>query len=147
MTVTRILDMQVGRRDTLLSVRRFPAISLLAVIGFSLIAPVFAAAEPDSDLPACCRRNGHHQCAMMQPGESESGQAGPTLNRVPVRCREYPSSKAILVVPQKGVASRNAAPAIAPVFKQIGFIDRAEAHASFTSSETCPKRGPPSFTP
>ena len=38
--------------------RRVPAILLLAVFSFSLISPALFASETESNLPACCRRDG-----------------------------------------------------------------------------------------
>ncbi|HEY6448950.1 MAG TPA: hypothetical protein VIY53_21025 [Acidobacteriaceae bacterium] len=42
------------------------ALALLLLVGFSfpLIAPLFASAPSEASLPACCRRNGKHHCAM-----------------------------------------------------------------------------------
>jgi hypothetical protein len=54
-------------------VRPFSAILLLAWFGAGLIAPAFAAGG-DSNLPACCRRDGKHHCAMPGP-ESAPGAA------------------------------------------------------------------------
>ena len=41
--------------------RRSTSIVLLALFSYLLIAPLSAS---DSNLPACCRRNGKHHCAM-----------------------------------------------------------------------------------
>jgi hypothetical protein len=59
--------------------RRISAILLLALFSFSLIGFAF---QPDSDsnLPACCRRNGSHHCSLAAHkrssgvGFSASGQ-------------------------------------------------------------------------
>ncbi len=47
--------------------RRLASIALLLLTGLPLIAPLFAwggVADAASWLPACCRRNGAHHCAM-----------------------------------------------------------------------------------
>ena len=43
--------------------RRGVAIALVSLFSCMLIAPLFASGS-DADLPACCRRNGKHHCAM-----------------------------------------------------------------------------------
>lgn len=55
--------------------RRFSAILMLAIFSFSLMSPLFGS-DPNANLPACCRRNGKHHCAMaMGVGASQSGPA------------------------------------------------------------------------
>jgi hypothetical protein len=44
--------------------RRVCASLLLPVFSLPLIAPALASAPDDSQLPACCRRDGKHHCAM-----------------------------------------------------------------------------------
>src|SRR5213082_915167 len=62
--------------------RRLWATLLLAVIGFALIGPALLAASADTNLPACCRRDGKHHCAT--PASSN----GPSIQ--PVRCASFP---------------------------------------------------------
>jgi hypothetical protein len=46
--------------------RRLLAALLLLAFASPLVLPLFAAtADPEASLPACCRRPGHHHCAMM----------------------------------------------------------------------------------
>jgi hypothetical protein len=46
-------------------VRRFLSILLLALFGLPAVAPLFSLqASAASSLPACCRKNGQHHCAM-----------------------------------------------------------------------------------
>ncbi|MFN7921194.1 MAG: hypothetical protein U0Q16_13930 [Bryobacteraceae bacterium] len=62
--------------------------SLLALaIGFPLISPAVFAADPDSKLPACCRKGGKHGCGM------KSGAAGGDSVRA-AACPAYPAAKA-----------------------------------------------------
>jgi hypothetical protein len=45
--------------------RKLIAIALLAVFGLPVASPLFALApKSESNLPACCRRNGKHHCMM-----------------------------------------------------------------------------------
>lgn len=55
--------------------RRFISISLLLLFTLPLVSPLFAAATVDANIPACCRRNGKHHCAMVAFAQSSSGDA------------------------------------------------------------------------
>jgi hypothetical protein len=56
--------------------RRISAIVLLALFSFSLIGPELLSADSDSNLPACCRRDGKHHCAAMS-GSGQTSSTGP----------------------------------------------------------------------
>jgi len=46
--------------------RRLLASALLLAFFSPLIAPVFTASINETELPACCRRNGKHHCMMYR---------------------------------------------------------------------------------
>jgi hypothetical protein len=74
--------------------RRFLAITLFAVLTMPVVLPLVASpADAESLLPACCRRNGKHHCAMMATMERESRELG--FGRQPDLC-PYRSSKLTL---------------------------------------------------
>lgn len=122
--------------------RRTLALLLMALFSFSLISPAVFASDPDSKLPACCRRGGKHHCAMMDAmlaRQSES-PSGPSLQAG--RCPLFPST---LATP--------AGPAVSlPEFFQAIFT-RLRLHAAFlpktetlclsSYSRAGQKRGPP----
>jgi hypothetical protein len=83
--------------------RRILAIALLIAFGFPLVAPAFAAtADPEASLPACCRSNGKHHCAMMHM-MLMAAYSSPSFNAPP--CPFYPAA----AIPQRLVpASINA---------------------------------------
>jgi hypothetical protein len=55
------------------SVRRLLAISLLLLFSFPLVSPLLAlSANPETNLPACCRRDGKHHCQMNMQRSSAS---------------------------------------------------------------------------
>jgi hypothetical protein len=118
--------------------RRACATLLLVWFSFSLIAPLLSA-EDESNLPACCRRGGAHQCGMQHstPGDSSS----PAFRTQPERCPYYPGA---------GVSSLDALNAPAPTRFFADVVRHPSVHAqtealcriSFTRS--CQKRGPPS---
>lgn len=73
--------------------RRTIAISLLMLFSWGLIAPVLA---PDSEanLPACCRRNGKHHCAMRIMAVLDNSQRGFTT--ITDKCPCYPASASVV---------------------------------------------------
>lgn len=52
--------------------RRVLASVLLLLFSLALASPLFAS-DPESNLPACCRRNGKHHCNMRMGGDSGPG--------------------------------------------------------------------------
>jgi hypothetical protein len=79
-------------------VRRLTATLLLALFSISLMSAF--GADPDAKLPACCRRNGKHHCAMAA-GSSASPEPGFKAND---KCPLYPGA----------ALSTSVVPAIAP---------------------------------
>jgi hypothetical protein len=63
---------------------------LMAVFGFSLIAPAALPSDTESNLPACCQHGGKHHCALMASRAASS--AGPSLRAAP--CALFPAAKA-----------------------------------------------------
>src|SRR5882762_4471443 len=76
--------------------RRALASALLALFTIPLIVPALTAIS-DSNLPACCRRDGKHHCAMSDAAESPSG---PTASAVQPKCPVYPKISTSPVVSQ-----------------------------------------------
>lgn len=63
------MQMTGGRLAAWLNViRRFIASALLCAFSGLSISPVIFS-DPQSNLPACCRRDGKHHCSIMQMGE------------------------------------------------------------------------------
>src|SRR6266851_4873671 len=67
---------------------------LPALFSFSLIAPaLFADSAPS--VPACCRRDGKHHCAMTsEPGEASPSTA-PAISALQRRCPDFPKGGAV----------------------------------------------------
>ena len=111
----------------------------MATIGFSLIAPL-AVFETEANLPACCRRNGAHHCAMnLDRPEPNSGVGFTAAPRV---CPSFPAAMAR--TGSSGVVLPGPAAAIftAPLAQSfLAFRIESRFRASFRYCP--PKRGPP----
>jgi len=122
--------------------RRILAITLLIAFGFPLFAPVFAAtADPEANLPACCRSNGKHHCAMMHM-MLMAAYNSPSFNAPP--CPFYPAAAtpqrlvpASLTTPVTLAVAQLRTPAPSPAAPR-------RAIPTFLASANL-KRGPPTF--
>jgi hypothetical protein len=79
--------------------RRAPSVLLVFVFSFSLIAPALPV-DADSGLPACCRRDGAHHCAMVEMDQAADARVSVTALKT--KCPWFPKSG--LVLPQGGWA-------------------------------------------
>jgi len=78
------------------SVRRLLALSLLLLLSFPLAAPLFAlSANSEANLPACCRRNGAHHCAMKMQRTGIAAQQT-TAFSTPMKCPFYPGAATLV---------------------------------------------------
>lgn len=114
--------------------RRILASLLLALVGFSLIAPALFASDADAKLPACCRRNGKHHCTQTTGSGFHAA-----------RCADFPS---IAAIPSNQTA---ALPELfeatfAALIAQPTRTSRLEVRSLISYSQAGQKRGPPSFT-
>lgn len=114
------------------------AVLLMIVFSLPLIAPALASSPDESSLPACCRRNGRHHCAM-------SGMAlGTVDSRYTVlseRCPYSPFARVTLMAPHvfaspRGISFMRAAGPTA-------VVRDAEAGYRISADRTRRKRGPP----
>jgi hypothetical protein len=119
-------------------VYRIVTIALLLVSAADLAGP-FLIQDAQSALPACCRRDGKHHCAMMDMLDADTGDSP---KAVPSRCPSFP---------KHGVAARlNASAAPAPVQAVVSLVfthpeDKAQAEALYRISyaRSRQERGPP----
>ncbi len=119
--------------------RRLSAIALFAALVFPAFLPFLAAPSPEANLPACCRRDGRHHCAMMAMASTTQQT---TLRQEPAACPYRSQSRLIArtfsfhptasLAHYAGVVEH---PAIhsQTIVKQL--VSKARAHQ---------KRGPPS---
>lgn len=120
--------------------RRVLVISLLAVFSLPLIAPLLSSGPDQSSLPACCRRNGKHHCALADLTVAVPSR----YHTVSEKCPWSPFAGAALMLPH--AFASQAAPALTG---QAGgpatAVGEAEAGYRVSADRTRRKRGPPSF--
>jgi hypothetical protein len=94
-------------------VRRLLSLVLLAVFSLPLILPALALGQgPDSNLPACCRRNGKHHC-MMSAEEMQRLLNGIKASSPHSHCPLYPT--AVTPLRHVDLAVPAGTPALAPL--------------------------------
>jgi len=119
--------------------RRVSAALLMDLFSLSLIGPVLFASDADSQLPACCRRGGAHNC-VMQAGDAAAGAAFRAAH-----CPLLPSGQP---APAKRIASL--VPSLQTVFTAFVSDPLVHPHSSGLRSmcdiRAEQKRGPPSLS-
>ena len=123
--------------------RRVPAILLVFVFSFSLIGPALFV-DAESNLPACCRRDGKHHCGMMAQDMAPTPSSGAAVDALRAKCPFFPSGGAVL--PQPGAALLAASqPAGISIVSQIAAPAQAEAGYRISLNRAHHKRGPPTL--
>lgn len=70
-------------------------LAALLVVSFSMpLTMALAPADAESDLPACCRRDGKHACGMSKRATENPVPDGPVVRSRKNPCPHYPSGKA-----------------------------------------------------
>jgi hypothetical protein len=116
--------------------RRLLAILLLAAFGLPTVAPLLAQTQdPDRNLPACCRRNGTHHCALSIAAQSNNAPI------VSTRCPAFPQHAAVAsLTPAAFLATH---PSIELPITAQSAATRAEAQRRLFRERTHRTRGPP----
>ncbi len=122
--------------------RRLLSLVLLAVFSLPLILPALALGQdPESNLPACCRRNGAHHC-MMSMQEKAALSQGIQASALRPRCPAYPA-----VIPPS-TQNQLTAPAMVAIrtagVHTSALNSQTESRVRTVAVRSHPKRGPPS---
>jgi len=127
------------RNLTVDSMRRAFAAVLVLVFSLPLIVPALASNPDEANLPACCRRDGKHHCAMNM------GMSVPSRYRVvSEKCPFSPFAHTPLVQPHAyGVMSRPPVTRFAAGPATV--VGSVEAGYRISADRTRHKRGPPSI--
>ena len=120
--------------------RRLLAISLMMLFSFLLISPLLASDAVEASLPACCRREGKHHCAM-QAADSEQGRS---IGIVDEKCPYAPAAPAAFHL---SVFAPSGADAVfAGLVAHPAIHAQTAAHYRISFDRSRQKRGPPSLT-
>jgi hypothetical protein len=119
--------------------RRSVAILLALVFSWILILPAFAGSA-ESNLPACCRKDGKHHCMMHPESSSASAAAFVAVGK---KCPYFPNSTAAAHVETFTPALNQAVFAGTVWRPTVSPQTEAGYRASHLRSKQ--KRGPPSF--
>jgi hypothetical protein len=124
--------------------RRALASLLSAVLSFPLIAPSILA-QTDSGLPACCRRNGQHHCAMpsMRTGDA-TPDTSPSIRADLAKCPYGPAGTSA-PGESKVAPPRDSQAIFALLFSHPAVPTQTEAQYRVSFSRSRHKRGPPAF--
>lgn len=111
---------------------------LVLVFSLPLIAPALASVPDQSRLPACCRRDGKHHCAMqMEVGNIPSGS-----HVLAEKCPFLTLGHTPLLQPHAFPAVSSLA-AAGPVADPAAVVAAAEAGYRIAADRARHKRGPP----
>ncbi len=122
--------------------RRLISILLLAVFGLPVVSPLFAATQAaDAGLPACCRRNGKHQCMMKMEERTKLTQQGVWIGPPADKCPYYPG--ALPAVHFDLLAPEASATVYAPIISAPAGIAQTESKRRNSHDRSRQKRGPP----
>jgi hypothetical protein len=127
----------------MVKMRRAPAILLVFLFSFSLIAPALSV-DAESNLPACCRRDGKHHCGMMARDMADAPSSGLFADAPPMRCPFFPGGGAVVPEAAPALLAASQPTGIAIV---IQIADQAQAEAGYriSLSRSHHKRGPPTL--
>jgi hypothetical protein len=121
--------------------QRIWALALTLVFSFELLMPLLSA-EPESKLPACCRRDGKHACSMMMKSSPSSIPGKPSISAKKIACPLYPSGKT-LPVSARAAGTPVQPTSWIPANSTINVVEQLEARFRMSFSRATQKRGPP----
>jgi len=121
--------------------RRLLSFVLLLVFGLPVVAPALGPeASAETNLPACCRRDGMHHCTKT-PEQLEALRHGNQLNAVSGKCPCCPATPANLHQDVLALVVRAAMPS--GIVTQTEKVSQAETWARIALAGARHKRGPP----
>jgi len=124
------------------AVPRIIAATLLLVFAGNTALPALFA-DPESNLPACCRRNGKHHCAMMDMAGIDQNDGEAYWKSTPQKCAQFPKSGASLCAVK--IAPRTISEVGPLVSSHPTPAAQTEVLYRISHSRCREKRGPPSL--
>ena len=120
-------------------VRRALAISLMLLFSLPLVSSLLGAGAAEASVPACCRRDGRHHCAM--PAEEQDQGSG--AHAVREKCPYTPATPAVLLL--HSFTPETAAAIFAGVIRHPAVSPQTDAQLRVSFDRVRQKRGPPSL--
>lgn len=111
--------------------RRGFSIFLILLFGLGPLSAMIPGSE-DASLPACCRRNGAHHCAItaqMAAMMAKIADPQPAFS-APLTCPIYPGLSLTLLLPAHALMTAQASADIASTHSLAPVFARAAAHSS-----------------
>ncbi|HYZ84272.1 MAG TPA: hypothetical protein VE621_07705 [Bryobacteraceae bacterium] len=120
-------------------------VTLALLVIFTMpIVQLFQPGRPQPKLPACCRRDGKHGCAMVMQTERARPGDGLAIRAAKLPCSSYPHGTSAPATTPLVVAGP--IPVILPLPpRAIDAVSQTEALYRVSFSRSRQKRGPPSF--
>lgn len=123
--------------------RRLLSILLVIFFGFGPLTATLQGGD-DSSLPACCRRNGAHHCAMADEALARiASESGAPAFSAPSHCPLYPHAPAVTIAPVHALAARISTPA--SLLKRPSTPPALHLSMAVSDPGTHSGRGPPAF--
>lgn len=119
------------------------SIMLLVVFSTSLIGPALFA-DGDSNLPACCRRDGRHHCAMLDSMGQQESSAGPLIQSARMKCPVFPKVGPVSAY-SKALGLKASEAIFASIVRHPAVQPQTEALYRVSFSRASQKRGPPAL--
>jgi hypothetical protein len=122
--------------------RRFLSILLLAVFGLPFVSPLLAmTAKSESNLPACCRRNGKHHCLMVTGERAQLANRDPQFQAPLDKCPYCPT--AVAMIHSDTFVPPPAQAIFAGLIAHPAVVAQAESNLRISRCRSHQKRGPP----
>jgi hypothetical protein len=120
--------------------RRTIAVFMLLIFGLFLSVPLLAASSnPSNNRPACCRRDGKHQCMMQMEGDPGTTQA----SAPPEKCPFSPHAWQVTQVQNHVIAPGVAGAIYAALQSHPACHLQSETQRRISFDRSRQKRGPP----
>lgn len=120
--------------------RRALALLLLGLFSFSLSSPFLLADQPE--LPACCRRDGKHRCAMADMAAQSDSTQGAGVQAILAKCPLYPKAGTVAIILDLS-ATATLVQLHAPDLTSNNLVKARTRHSANSKFGATYKRGPP----
>jgi hypothetical protein len=127
----------------MIEMRRVPAILLVFLLGFPLIGPALFA-DAESNLPACCRRDGKHHCGMTDRDVADAPSSGVAVDALRAKCPFFPNGGAVVPHSETALPAGSQTAGISIVVR-VATAPQGDAGYRISFDRSHHKRGPPSL--